>query len=532
MNKSKALVKRVGVGLTKSKKQLERVLPKGMDVEKFIQQARTDLSRNPKLQKCNMGDLLTAYMEVAEWGLYPGQVLQEAYVLPFWDSNKNKMVPTVIPDWKGLVRKALEHRHVEDIRTGVICENDEYEILGGTANKLHHRRSLNNRGELVGAYAVADLASGKSTYEVLGRDDVESIRQSSKAPDSPAWTSWYNEMAKKSAVKRLVKRLPKTQNLAQILAADNQRTSTVGDDDVLDLETLSQKIEETPDVSQPGEGELDIDELEPGDASEPEDAPQAIPGKAKPRQDQKPAEKPATQGDAEAQKETEDEALDMAALERSLQKECQAQGKNYGQEWDKGMTGACLGLLRESFLDEPTESPRTLDAVKYALRVNPESELTDVKGMGRSTVKRLKKYFGLLEVPPDEDERKRQDDAEANDEARDQRAPDQKTVDNGERSPSGDEADYAAWGQAGTPTTINIENGGSLTLILPEERTWDGDKEQIYDALLKSGRHQSELYYDHANDEYGCDCTKYRMGSTCKHVEALESALSQDDLNY
>ncbi len=517
MNKSKALVKRVGVGLTKSKKQLQRVLPKGMDVEKFIQQARTDLSRNPKLQKCDMGDLLTAYMEVAEWGLYPGKVLQEAYVLPFWDSNKNKMVPTVIPDWKGLVRKALEHPHVEDIRTGVICENDEYEILGGTANKLYHKRALNDRGELVGAYAVADLASGKSTYEVLGRDEVESIRQSSKAPNSPAWTGWYNEMAKKSAVKRLVKRLPKTQNLAQILAADNQRTSTVGDDDVLDLGTVGEKTEETADVTQPGEGELDMDELEAGDASEPEDVPQAMPQKEEPE----PA----------PQEYEEDEGPDMAALERKLQKQCQAQGTQNGQEWDRGMTGGCLGLLREGFLvDHATEDPGSLESVKYALRIFPESELTDVKGVGKSTVKRLKKYFGLLEDEEDEDSvaddnkgehrsgHKESDGApgaepvppkpgESGDKAKAESDPEK-----------ADDPDY--WQHPNAPESF--ESGEyTFEFVEPGDRTWDGNLEVIYESQ------DEEIYFDHDDGSYGCGCTTFSLQGACSHVHALTEMLEK-----
>jgi hypothetical protein len=44
--------------------------------------------------------------------------------------------------------------------------------------------------------------------EVVWKHDIEKIRTNSASPNSPAWKEWYSEMARKTAVNRLSKRLP------------------------------------------------------------------------------------------------------------------------------------------------------------------------------------------------------------------------------------------------------------------------------------------------------------------------------------
>jgi hypothetical protein len=44
-----------------------------------------------------------------------------------------------------------------------------------------------------------------TTFEVVTREEIEQVRGSSRAPDSPAWRNWYGEMCRKVVLKRLAK---------------------------------------------------------------------------------------------------------------------------------------------------------------------------------------------------------------------------------------------------------------------------------------------------------------------------------------
>ena len=58
-------------------------------------------------------------------------------------------------------------------------------------------------------YAIKTFADGTFDLEVMTRDEVEAVRANIRKP-SPAWGSAWGEMAKKTAVHRLCKRLDLT----------------------------------------------------------------------------------------------------------------------------------------------------------------------------------------------------------------------------------------------------------------------------------------------------------------------------------
>ena len=85
--------------------------------------------------------------------------------------------------------------------------------------------ALSNRGEKIGAYAIAFLRDGGFQYEILGREDIEKVRATSESwkneegrKYSP-WETWEEEMWKKTALKKLFKLLPKTNFSDQLIAA-------------------------------------------------------------------------------------------------------------------------------------------------------------------------------------------------------------------------------------------------------------------------------------------------------------------------
>ncbi len=61
-------------------------------------------------------------------------------------------------------------------------------------------------GAVRAAYAVAEFAGGEVQIEILYRRDLDKVRK--MGANAGPWSTWYDEMARKTAVRRLCKYLP------------------------------------------------------------------------------------------------------------------------------------------------------------------------------------------------------------------------------------------------------------------------------------------------------------------------------------
>ena len=171
--------------------------------------------KNPALARCSVPSIALALYRICMAGLDIGVT---AHLVPF------KGECTAVFDWKGLVALAIQARHVRDVRARAVYKNDRFVIRQGTHETIEHDRALGNRGPLVAVYAVADLVGNRSTFEVMDRDEVDAIRAKSPSggrSDSP-WATHYDEMAKKTAVKRLLKRMPQNPALTRAITAEDE----------------------------------------------------------------------------------------------------------------------------------------------------------------------------------------------------------------------------------------------------------------------------------------------------------------------
>lgn len=181
-------------------------LPHGVDEARFFALARRAVIDQPELLECSTPSVLRALGACAASGLQlDGKFsslivrrLKQGRPTAHWD-----------PSYRGMTYLALESGIVIDVQSGVVRSEDTFEFELGSAPKLRHVPSLlSKNGEVIAAYAVAKLRAGGQMIEILTRPDLEKIRAMSPAGDKGPWGNWADQMAQKSAVRRLLKRLP------------------------------------------------------------------------------------------------------------------------------------------------------------------------------------------------------------------------------------------------------------------------------------------------------------------------------------
>jgi len=196
----------------KFKVALTEILPKGMDVARFIAIGNQQVRRNPAVMNCTPISVYNCMMQSARLGVFPDG--RNAYLIPYGNEC------TLQFDYKGWVDLLIRNGIVTKVYADVICENDDYEFDMGELK--HHHIRLGSRGKIVGAYAIAYLPDGNRQTEIIEVDEIEEIRSKSRNANRGPWVDFYREMCKKVVFKRLTKWLKVTPDILDAMENDNK----------------------------------------------------------------------------------------------------------------------------------------------------------------------------------------------------------------------------------------------------------------------------------------------------------------------
>lgn len=257
--------------IQKSAEQLGKALPDHMKPERIVRLALTTLRLNPKLYECDPQSILGALFQAAALGVEPN-VNSEAWIVPY--SVKGKKVAQFQLGVGGYIKLFWNHKNAVGLIVETVCEKDEFEYDLGNATVRHKHPPFNtNRGKAVGYYAKADLANGGKVVKVISRQEAEDFaKRFSKCwdkdkkefiPGTP-WRDHFDEMAKKTVIKQLMKLMPKSVEIQNALQMD---------------ETVKTKLDVNM-VEVPDENDHEYAETVPVEEVKPEQLPVAKPAPA------------------------------------------------------------------------------------------------------------------------------------------------------------------------------------------------------------------------------------------------------------
>lgn len=211
--------------------EIKKALPSVITPERFTRIVLSAISVNPKLGNCTPASFLGAMMTSAQLGLEVNTPLGQAYVLPY--NNKGTLEAQFQLGYKGLIDLAYRSGEVEVIQAHVVYENDEFHCEYGLDPKLTHKPADSNRGEPVKVYAVFKTKSGGFGFEVMSMDDVRKhAAKYSKAYGSSfsPWKTNFEEMAKKTVLKRVLKYAPLKSDFVKAAVQDEIIKKELSDD--------------------------------------------------------------------------------------------------------------------------------------------------------------------------------------------------------------------------------------------------------------------------------------------------------------
>ena len=246
--------------------QIKKALPSVLTGERFSRMILTAMSSTPQLQQCTPKSFLGAMMQAAQLGVEPNTPLGQAYLIPY--KNKGTLECSFQLGYKGLIDLAYRSGEVKDIQAHEVHENDVFEYELGLEPKLKHVPAISNRGPVIMYYAVFHTKDGGYGFEVMSAEDIrEHAKKYSKAYSSgySPWTTNFDEMAKKTVLKKCLKYAPLKTEFVRAMSADETIKSDISAhmSEVHD-ETEYTDIEATPvpDNVDPDTGEVIDDRTE------------------------------------------------------------------------------------------------------------------------------------------------------------------------------------------------------------------------------------------------------------------------------
>ena len=194
----------------------------GIKPEHFKRVALTAIRASDMLQQADYVSLMAAVMATAQLGLEPHGPLGQAYLVPFRNNKEKRVDVTLIIGYQGLIELAYRSGRVMSLVAHVVHEHDQFDYELGTNERIVHRPESGDRGEVVGAYAIAKLVGGGQVFDFMTAADIHKRRDRSKAGDSGPWKTDYEAMCRKTAVRQLFKWLPASVEVQAALGADSQ----------------------------------------------------------------------------------------------------------------------------------------------------------------------------------------------------------------------------------------------------------------------------------------------------------------------
>ena len=206
--------------LERMQPEIAHALPPHISPERFRRVVLTAIQSNPDLLEADRRSLWLACVKAAQDGLLPDG--REGALVTFFDRRRGRLFVQWMPMVAGILKKVRNSGLVTSITANVVYEGERFRVVLGDDERIEHERDLSLVGKAppIAVYAIATLRApdgGPLTHgsgavervrEVMTWEQVEDVRAISRSPDKGPWAQWTEEMARKTVIRRLAKRLP------------------------------------------------------------------------------------------------------------------------------------------------------------------------------------------------------------------------------------------------------------------------------------------------------------------------------------
>ena len=201
------------------------------------------LSLNYDLLKCTPNSLVKCLLEAVILKLDFTKAKGQLCIVAYKNKDTGISQAELMVEYRGFVDVILRNnKDIAYVDGKAVYKGDTISI---DSDKITHKGCPLDepRGKMIGAYAKAVYKAGGERNVVLYSDDIEKIRGCAK--QDYVWKKWPDQMAIKSAVRRLCKLFPMSEDLSNVIESLDQQTELGKAESPLPLDqAMSVKMQE------------------------------------------------------------------------------------------------------------------------------------------------------------------------------------------------------------------------------------------------------------------------------------------------
>jgi recombination protein RecT len=207
-------------------------LPAHIPAERFKRVLLRAVQKNPDLLTANRASLLNAAMDAATDGLLPDG--REGAIVTFNTrvNRDGKWVVIKQAQWMpmiaGILKKVRNSGELKSITANLVYGGDIFRYwVDENGEHLNHEPADNPEKSIFRrAYAMAITNDGGVYISVMDAEQIAQVQAVSRSKDKDGnpkgpWADWWEEMVKKTVMRRLAKKLPTSADLDDLMRRDD-----------------------------------------------------------------------------------------------------------------------------------------------------------------------------------------------------------------------------------------------------------------------------------------------------------------------
>jgi len=163
--------------------------------ERFITNCQMVARTSASLANVEPKTVMDACIDAARLGLEVNSPLKQAWVLPYGQRAQ------LVVGYQGLCDLMRRSGLVKAIHTGIVRAGDSYRRTA-TTFEFECDPFSEDRGPVIGAYCVLVMADGSEQVETMSLEQINHIRAKSRAGTKGPWITDFDQMARKTVLRR------------------------------------------------------------------------------------------------------------------------------------------------------------------------------------------------------------------------------------------------------------------------------------------------------------------------------------------
>lgn len=232
VTRSQEKLKNLKTVLLSAKKEIEGALPRHLTPDRMLRIATNEARKTPKLLECDQYSFFGAVIQACQLGLEPGGSLGHCWLIPYFNRDNGQFEVQFQIGYRGMIDIGYRSERVSKIQARAVYQGDHFEYEFGVKERLEHKPAggIENPTHF---YAIVTLRDGTSLFDVMTKGEVDKVREKYTSEKSKAWRESYDEMAKKTVLRRLFKWAPVSIEIQQAVGLDELAEADVSQNNAL-----------------------------------------------------------------------------------------------------------------------------------------------------------------------------------------------------------------------------------------------------------------------------------------------------------